>query len=863
MSDNSNSIQPVDPSSINFLEEIADFTFTSKYARYNEKEGRRETWNETVDRVEAMHLKRFSWMPASDLVEIKWAFQKVREKVVVPSLRSLQFGGKAIEKNHTKMYNCAVRHIDSVRAFSEVFFLLLSGAGVGLGLQKKYINRLPNLVSAEDKTGTVLTYVIEDTIEGWADSIEVMLMSYFKGTAFTGRKVVHDYSKIRKKGAPLKTSGGKAPGYHGLKAAHGKIKQLLDRIIEEHGQKRLKTVNVLDIICHTADAVLSGGVRRSAMIALFDHNDNDMMAAKTYFKVDRYKMFVKDEETGNYHGQVIIGKHNKSVEISEFDYNILTKEKKISWFYIEPQRARSNNSVALERENATLEQFKDIISKTREFGEPGFVFVNASGTMVNPCFTPDTQILTSEGYKKIVDLVGRTDVTILQDPRVIGYVKDGMEKWDIMSTKEMALDRNRAFNIRKTAENQDVYTLKTNDKSVTATANHHFATLSGMKELKDIQIGEVLLTIDSNNYPSFDTVQSITYSGKSDVYCLTEDNRRALIANGFTARRCGEIGFVPVTSDGISGVQVCNLTSINGGKITSAEKFKEAARAATIIGTLQADYTEFPYLSKAAKELTEEESLLGVSITGFMDNPEVLLNYALQKEVAEYAVKVNEEWAKKIGIASASRVTTCKPEGSSSIVLSTGSGIHPHHARRYFRRIQCNTEDNVYKYFKSVNPHAIEASVWSASKTDDVVTFPLTVSDKAIVKADLTALKHLEIIKNTQQNWVLGGNGNNKKDVTHNVSCTVLVKDDEWDSVIQYIYDNRYAFSAVSLLPNLGDKLYKQAPMEAITTPEDEQKWQQLVTSWKKLDFTQLKEGDDETKPQQEVACAGGACEAR
>ena len=709
------SIQDAQPSQTtlnpsDFLKEIADFTFVSKYARYNEKLGRRETWEEAVNRLEDMHLRRFSWMDVNDLIEIKWAFQKVREKLVVPSLRSLQFGGKAIEKNHLKMYNCAVRHMDSIRAFSEVFFLLLSGCGVGVGLSKKYINRLPDLVSAENKTGTVLVYPIEDTIEGWADSIEVLLMCYFKGTAFTGRKICFDYSKIRRKGTPLKISGGKAPGYSGLKAAHNKIKALLDRVIEEYGQKRLKTINILDIVCFTADAVLSGGIRRAALSALFDYEDLDMVNAKTYYNVDRCKLFAKNEETGMYHGQVIIGKHNKSVIISEYDYEILFRDKKISWFYIEPQRARANISILLDRKTITEQQFKEVVSRTREFGEPGFVFVNdCNGVLYNPCF---------------------------------------------------------------------------------------------------------------------------------------------------------EVGFVPITQDGVSGVQVCNLTSINGAKITQIEIFRDAVKASTIIGTLQASYTNFPYLSKAAVQLTEEEALLGVSITGYTDNPDVLLNENIQKEMAQYAVFVNKEWAKKIGINQASRVTVSKPDGTSSIVLGTASGIHPHHARRYFRRVQCNTEDNIYKYIKSVNPHATEPSVWSATKTDDVVTFPITVPEKAIVKADLTAIKHLEIIKNTQLNWVMGGTSEaNKKDIVHNVSSTVLVADNEWDDVIKYIYDNRHIFAAVSLLPKTGDKIYKQAPMEEITTPEDEARWNELVSKWQKLDFTKVIEAEDETKHSQEAVCAGGACE--
>lgn len=702
---------PNKPLPIDFMQEIADFTFTSKYARYNEKDKRRETWNETVTRLEKMHLKRFHWLSKEDLDEIKWAFDRAREKLVAPSMRSLQFGGKAIEAHEARIFNCSVRHIDSIRSFAESFYLLLCGCGLGIGLSKRFLDRLPDLVGAEDKSGTVISYVIADTIEGWGDSIEALLMCYFKNTAYTGRKIVFDYSKIRKKGAVLKTGGGKAPGYRGLKQTHQRIKELLDHVIEEQGQSRLKTVDAYDILMHSADAVLSGGIRRSATSVVFDANDEDMMNAKTFFAVDKIRRFSKDDDTGQYHGQVVIKKKVYDVVISEWEHNQLKETRKIGWFPIAPQRARSNNSVLLLRDTVTKDQFQSIIDKTKQFGEPGFVFANDKNQLFNPCF---------------------------------------------------------------------------------------------------------------------------------------------------------EIAFIPVTDDGVCGVQFCNLTTQNGAQITSAERFKEATKAATIIGTLQAAHSSFPYLSNAAKQLTESEALLGVSITGMMDNPDILLDPKLQREMAAYSIEVNATWAKKLFINPAARITCVKPEGTSSLVLGTASGIHAHHARRYFRRIQCNKTDNVYRHFKKTNPHAIEESIWSATKTDDIVTFPLTISDKAMVKADLNALKHLDIIKSTQQNWVVPGKTPaNTKPIEHNVSCTVIVQDDEWQQVIDYLFDNRAFFAAVSLLPASGDKLYKQAPMEAVTTPEDEEKWTQLVEKWRHVDFRELQEEHDETQLQQELSCGGGNCEVK
>lgn len=705
---------------IDYFDEIGNFVFTSKYARYDEKHQRRETWNEAVKRVEKMHLKKYNWLPQEDINEIIWAFDQVREKNVVPSMRSMQFGGKPIEVQNTRMFNCAVRHIDSIRSFSEIFFLLMCGTGVGFGLNKKNLERLPDLVDKGDRTGTVVTYVVQDSIEGWADSVDALISCYFKNNAYTGRKIVFDYSNIRPKGAPIKTGGGKAPGHEGLKQSLKKIKDLLDYIIEEKGKTQLSSIDAYDIVMHMADAVLSGGVRRSATIAVFPQDDDLMMNAKTNFKILRKIGF---ESSTNKKGDIIwegrvvvdsmyggIEGRKYDVTLTDYEYTeMLCKDKIINWRHIEPQRARSNNSVLLLREKVTKEFFDDVIHKIQQYGEPGFVFADSEKFLVNPC---------------------------------------------------------------------------------------------------------------------------------------------------------AEVGFIPITDDGVCGVQFCNLVSMNGKRLDTIEKFKTAAKAATIIGTLQAGYTNFKYLSKTAKQLTDEEALLGVSITGMMENPDIVLNPAIQAEVAEMTKIVNAEWAAKIGIKQAARITLVKPEGTTSLMLGTSSGIHPHHARKYFRRIQCNKEDNVYKHFKSYNEHATELSGWSATKSDDVATFPLTVSEKAIVKSDLNAIEHLKIILNTQKNWVLNGETiANRKNIHHNVSCTVIVDTPEWSDVIDFIYDNRWDFTAVSFISKLGDKAYKQAPNEAVTTPEDEVAFNKLQSNWKRVEYTKMNEVDDATELQKEVACAGGVCE--
>ena len=899
-------------------------------------------------------------------------------------------------------------HVNSLRSFAEALYLLLCGCGVGFGLSSRHMNKLPDLVSAKHKTGTIITYVVQDDIEGWADSVEALLMCYFKNTPYTGRKIVFDYSKIRAEGTPLKTGGGKAPGYKGLKRTHEKIKALLDFIIEDKKQRRLKTINAYDILMHCADAVLSGGIRRSACSVIFELSDKDMMEAKGNFKVQKIKRFVKDEDSGLYHGKVKIDSIEYDIsDMNQWDYDTLKKDSLISWFYVQPQRARSNNSVLLYRDSVTFDQFKSIVQKTRECGEPGFVFANekTKDVLFNPCVTADTLVSTTDGTIKIIDLVNKFNAgeTIL------------VRSFNLKINK---IETNKVLMAAKTRENAELIKLTIVSDGIEhilrLTPDHKVYVINhGWIKASDLKKDQLVIVAESKSgISSVKSIELLTYT--EAVYDISVENNHNFFANGILVHNCFEISFIPIDEAGHSGVQVCNLTTQNGGKITSKEIFKTATKAATIIGTLQAAYTDFEYLSNTSKEITEKEALLGVSITGMMDNPAILLNPDNQREMAEYSKEVNEEWAKKLGISPCARTTCIKPEGcmdpdtiiktsigdktlrqlfelnelsefklsgiyknektffkpitqiyvydenntkqlitelyvngisptldvsfndgtsvkctknhqfltinrgwiradsleindviksyglnetrivnigdggnrltldisventhsyqlkngtvvhnTSSIILETASGIHPAHAKKYIRRIQCNKMDPVYKFIKANNPHACEESVWSANKTDDVVSFPITSNPDAMVKSDLTAIKHLEIIKSTQQNWVIPGTRDVSKGINNNVSCTVIVGDNEWEDVQKYIYDNKEYFTAVALIPNTGDKLYKQAPNEAVTTQEDEVKFEELMKKWKSLNFKDFKEEDDNTKLQQEAACAGGGCEVK
>ena len=308
---------------------LSDITVHMKYAKYIPELQRRETWEELVDRNKQMHIRKYPSLKN----DIETYYKYVYEKKVLPSMRSLQFGGKPIEISPNRLYNCAYLPIDHIDAFSEVMFLLLSGCGVGYSVQLHNIKKLPEIIKPH--VVRKRRFVIGDSIEGWSDAIKVLIKSYMGGKRSS--KIKFDYSDIRPKGARLVTSGGKAPGPQPLRECLVKIKGILDA--KQDGEK-LKSIEVHDIVCHIADAVLAGGIRRAALISLFSAYDEEMIACKS--------------------GQ---------------------------WWETDPQRGRANNSAVLMRHKITKEFFMDLWKRIElsGSGEPGIYFNNDKDWGTNPC----------------------------------------------------------------------------------------------------------------------------------------------------------------------------------------------------------------------------------------------------------------------------------------------------------------------------------------------------------------------------------------------------------------------------------------------------------------------------------------------
>tara|TARA_R100001460_G_scaffold62437_8_gene102575 strand:- start:821 stop:2680 length:1860 start_codon:yes stop_codon:yes gene_type:complete len=307
---------------------LSDITVYMKYAKYLPELNRRETWDELVTRNKEMHQKRYPNIAD----KIDEAYQFVYDKKVLPSMRSMQFGGKPIEISPNRIYNCAYMPIDHIDSFSECMFLLLGGTGVGYSVQKHHVEKLPPVNKPYAKR--TKRFLISDSIEGWADAIKLLMKSYLNGKS---SRIVFDYSDIRPKGARLVTSGGKAPGPQPLKECIVKITGILS---EKEDGEQLTTLEVHDIVCHIADAVLAGGIRRAALISLFSADDQEMIGCKS----------------GN-------------------------------WWETNPQRGRSNNSACLMRHKITKEFFLDLWKRVElsGSGEPGIYFNNDKDWGTNPC----------------------------------------------------------------------------------------------------------------------------------------------------------------------------------------------------------------------------------------------------------------------------------------------------------------------------------------------------------------------------------------------------------------------------------------------------------------------------------------------
>jgi hypothetical protein len=913
--------------------------FFEGYARWNDNKDRYETWDEAVGRVVDMHRNYYADRMTDELKElIDQAEESYKKQYVLGAQRALQFGGEQLLKHQMRLYNCTSTYADRVEYFGELFYVLLCGAGAGVSVQKHHIARLPGIKA---RKGQAKVHSIEDSIEGWATAADVLMSSFFENGGvypeYQGRKVYFDTTKIRPKGAMI-SGGFKAPGPEPLRKALDKIERLLQEAVEA-GQTVLRPIQVYDISMHLADAVLAGGVRRSATIFLFSFDDEEMMTAKT----------------GN-------------------------------WYQENPQRARSNNSAILVRSEVTREQFAKLMESTRQFGEPGFLFVESTEHATNPCveigMLPQYEGVT--GWQGCVEyntkLLTKTGIV------KIGEASDQGQEVEIWNGENWSKVRPI-----QTGKNRKLYRVQLNDGSVLeATENHKFLikTKPWEKEFNEVELKDLIKILPTAKYgvkiPRANVVWNGTGVSNSHAYDLgyilgdatCRDKRRPFaeiyekefevmnFLNGFSGKiyenkngvkftrfywpevdinfchnlkykeglpneifswnreslkefiagwldsdgsvsdygfriyseeskirdlqllltkmgikssvclcspkgtktamgvRSRDLYYISVveskdlygklksvksktirrneqlikTIEEVPGLhnsycfeefelhqglfgnfltKQCNLTEINGAKAINKAEFFKAITAAVILGTLQAGYTNFKFLSETTRKIFEREALLGVSITGWMNNPQVLLDEEILKEGAELVKAVNEQVAKLIGINPAARTTCVKPAGNASVLLRTASGVHGEHSPVYIRNVQMNKETEVAQLIKKTNPYMVEESVWSANNSDYIISFPVIAPSNSVWREDLYGIDLLEKVKLIQNTWVEYGTNKERcvdPTVRHNVSNTVSVREHEWDSVEEYVFENRHSFAGISFLSDSGDKDFNQAP---------------------------------------------------
>lgn len=667
---------------------LSEFKLQTGYLKYIPELGRKETWEEAIrNRVMDMHrVKYFKLYEGNERFKelLDFAEEAYVDKLVLGSQRALQFGGDPILRHNSKMYNCLTSYCDRPEFFREAMWWLLSGCGVGFSVQKQHISKLPKFYK---RTLGTKTFKPEDSIEGWSDCIGVLLASYFRADRkfeeYWGYEIKFDLSPIRKKGA-LISSGFKAPGPEPLKKALEEIEKLIESEFSlvskatnvnwlETTEIPVRTIVAYDIVMHSSNAVLAGGVRRSATICIFSKDDTEMLNAKT----------------GN-------------------------------WYITQPQRARSNNSVALLKSTTTFEEFQQIMESVKQFGEPGFVWLDDLEIMFNPC----------------------VEVGMVPKLQIFPWVNSPEKFGEYSTTRSCSCDS--ICGNCKIEREKDYYPLKY----------------------------EELHKLDGDFW--------------------------------------------------VSGWQGCNLSTGNGAMCRDKKTFLRMCKALAILGTLQAGYTTFHYVGKVTEEIFKKEALLGCAISGWLDQPDILLNKEILAEGVKVIKEINEELAEIMGINPAARSTLSKPDGNGATILGASSGVKAAEGKRWIRYIQVNPDEYGVEHFRSINPEMFEKSVWDANGQDYAIGFAIEAEPKALTKHEVFGVKHLEIVKFIMENWVYPGTNVERctiPEVRHNVSNTISV--DDWDAVTKYIYENRQFFAGISLLGMSGSLEYNQAPFSEVFYPNE------------------------------------------
>ncbi len=617
-----------------------NFIAVSRYARWMEEEGRRETWEETVDRyVGYMSQKVKGHLP---LTQVRDAILNLE---VMPSMRALMTAGSALERDNTAGYNCSYMPVDDPKSFDEAMYILLCGTGVGFSVERQYVNQLPEIPKKLEDVNTVIE--VQDSKEGWARALRKLI-----GHLYMGEAPMWDVSKVRPAGSRLKVFGGRASG----PAPLVDLFNFTVALFRQNEGRKLSSYDCHNLMCKVGEVVVSGGVRRSAMISLSNLSDGRMRHAKS-------------------------GK----------------------WWETAPQMALANNSV---------------------------------------CYTdkPDGETFLREWASLVESKSGERGI------------------FNRTSAKEQAAKYGRRD------------------------PEHEFGT-----------------------------------------------------------NPCSEIILRPY--------QFCNLTEVVIREKDKFDDLKKKVMLATILGTIQSTLTKFPYLRKIWNKNTEEERLLGVSLTGIMDNE--LTNgrkHGLEKTLTalrEVAVETNREWAEVLGVPQSTAITCVKPSGTVSQLVDSSSGIHPRHSSYYIRTVRGDNKDPLTQFL--IDSGIPAEADFMKPDAQTVFSFPMKSPKKSVKRDDMTAIQQLETWLTYQRYWC-----------EHKPSVTISVRDDEWMEVGAFVFKHFDEMSGVSFLPH-SDHTYQQAPYQECT----EAVYNDFSSKFGHIDWNKFRDYEkvDTTSGSQTFACSGDSCE--
>jgi len=862
-----------------FPSDLQQWQFFDKYSRFNYDQMRRETWIETVERA----VNHLYWLSDGKLSEED--YEALREGILTlgafPSMRLLATAGEAARRQPMSIYNCSALPVQDIQAFVEAVVIGMAGTGVGYSVERQFVDQIP-AVKPQWHGYVPPTWVIDDSTEGWALAVSTGMSAWMDG-----RDVTFDYSLVRPAGAILKIKGGRASGPEPLK----RMLDFMRTTIRGAAGRKLTPLECHDMMCMIGECVISGGHRRTALLSLFDWDDQAMMTCKA-------------------------------------PENIKGNE----------QRWNANNS-AVWPENISDDQIDWVIDLMASgySGEPGIFHRTAlresrpvrrqdANFLTNPCVTADTLVLTTEGYQSVAALHGRQftaivhgkpykssekgfwytgDKPIVQIATQSGYmlkctenhkilvVRDGQEQWveagsigngdAIVLHNHIGLNFNHAYfehhiypalhkyrllDRVESFEQDDAFALRIRSSEPhlqrlllalgipsvrtdgvivvkgryaydLARHCYHMAEGSDKEASWSRLAGEARTIVDRARHT--DLFASRRSLGVADVYDCEIEEVHAFDANGLYVHNCGEIVLRPFG--------VCNLTNVVCRADDTIGSLMHKVKLATIMGTIQSMATEFVGVREEWRVNAREERLLGVCLDATMDCA-VARDPDVQAALRDYAIQVNKDYAELLGIPQSAAVTAVKPSGNASVLLGSASGLHARYSPYYIRRVRVNAQSALYKVLKANNvPLVPDSKNDPINPITWVATFVVKSPEGAICVGDWSVAEQLEYWLQVKRNWT-----------EHNPSVTIYYKTEDDIALIKaWLKQNRNAVGGISFLPHV-DHVYELPPYEPI---DEATYYQLLATMPKKIDFSLIAEleHEDYTQAAQELACVSGVCE--